>query len=122
VADRLGRLVVVDAELPRHLRALRAYLLLGRGDFYQCFLEEARALLAAPPRASTAEADLAVPFAQAASKSSAADDAQKLARRFRLRLGSPYGAGRGGRGGGTGFRKKRTVRAAASRRTTPGTA
>ena len=92
VADRLGRLVVVDAELPRHLRALRAYLLLGRGDFYQCFLEEARALLAAPPRASTAEADLAVPFAQAASKSSAADDAQKLARRFRLRLGSPYGA------------------------------
>ena len=55
-------------------------------------LEEARVLLAAPPRASTAEADLAVPFAQAASKSSAADDAQKLARRFRLRLGSPYGA------------------------------
>ena len=92
VADRLGKLVVVDAELPRHLRALRAYLLLGRGDFYQCFLEEARVLLAAPPRASTAEADLAVPFAQAASKSSAADDAQKLARRFRLRLGSPYGA------------------------------
>ena len=92
VADRLGKLVVVDAELPRHLNALRAYLLLGRGDFYQCFLEEARALLAAPPRASTAEADLAVPFAQAASKSSAADDAQKLARRFRLRLGSPYGA------------------------------
>ena len=92
VADRLGRLVVVDAELPRHLRALRAYMLLGRGDFYQCFLEEARALLAAPPRASTAEADLAVPFAQAASKSSAANDAQKLARRFRLRLGSPYGA------------------------------
>ena len=90
VADRLGRLVVVDAALPRHLRALRAYLLLGRGDFYQCFLEEARALLAAPPRASTAEADLAVPFAQAASKSSAADDA--LASRFRLRLGSPYGA------------------------------
>lgn len=92
VADRLGRLVVVDAELPRHLRALRAYMLLGRGDFYQCFLEEARALLAAPPRASTAEADLAVPFAQAASKSSAANDAQKLARRFRFRLGSPYGA------------------------------
>ena len=30
VADRLGRLVVVDAELPRHLRALRAYMLLGR--------------------------------------------------------------------------------------------
>ena len=88
VADRLGKLVVVDAELPRHLRALRAYLLLGRGDFYQCFLEEARALLAAPPRASTAEADLAVPFAQALTKSSAADDA--LASRFRIRLGSPY--------------------------------
>jgi gamma-tubulin complex component 4 len=81
-------LVVVDAELPRHLNALRAYLLLGRGDFYQCFLEEARALLAAPPRASTAEADLAVPFAQALTKSSAADDA--LASRFRIRLGSPY--------------------------------
>ena len=90
VADRLGRLVVVDAALPQHLRALRAYLLLGRGDFYQCFLEEARALLKAPPRASTAEADLAVPFAQAAAKSSAADDA--LASRFRLRLGSPCAA------------------------------
>ena len=74
-------------------------MLLGRGDFYQCFLEEARALLAAPPRASTAEADLAVPFAQAASKSSAANDAQKLARRFRLRLGSPEGADARDRGG-----------------------
>ena len=108
VADRLGKLVVVDAELPRHLRALRAYLLLGRGDFYQCFLEEARALLAAPPRASTAEADLAVPFAQAVSKSSAADDA--LASRFKIRLGSPYApSGTNGTGSRSAAESRRTV-------------
>jgi gamma-tubulin complex component 4 len=90
VADLLGRLVIVDAELPGHLGAAREYLLLGKGDFYREFLEEADSVLRAPPRASTAEADLLVPFQAAAAKSSAADD--RMHSRFRLRVSAP-GAG-----------------------------
>lgn len=74
VAARLGRLVVTDARLLDHLGALRSYYLLGRGDFFQSLFEEAAELLRAPPRLATAEADMAAPFAQAALKSSGADD------------------------------------------------
>ena len=100
VAARLGELVVRDAKLAKHLEALRSYHLLGRGDFFQSFFEEAASLLAVPPRANTAEADVAAPFAAAASKSSASDD--PLLPRFRLRFVSPNqgvddtGAGAGG--------------------------
>ena len=82
VAARLGELVVRDAKLAKHLEALRAYHLLGRGDFFQSFFEECGAVLAAPPRVNTAEADVAGPFAQAALKSSA--DGDPLAPNFRL--------------------------------------
>ena len=51
VAARLGELVVRDAKLAKHLEALRSYHLLGRGDFFQSFFEEAASLLALPPRA-----------------------------------------------------------------------
>ena len=100
VAARLGELVVRDAKLAKHLEALRSYHLLGRGDFFQSFFEEAASLLAVPPRANTAEADVAAPFAAAASKSSASDD--PLLPRFRLRFVPPNqgvddtGAGTGG--------------------------
>lgn len=100
VAARLGELVVRDAKLAKHLEALRSYHLLGRGDFFQSFFEEAASLLAVPPRANTAEADAAAPFAAAASKSSASDD--PLLPRFRLRFVPPNqsvddtGAGAGG--------------------------
>ena len=87
VAARLGELVVRDAKLAKHLEALRSYHLLGRGDFFQSFFEEAASLLAVPPRANTAEADAAAPFASAALKSSASDD--PLLPRFRLRFVSP---------------------------------
>ena len=90
VAARLGELVVRDAKLAKHLEALRSYHLLGRGDFFQSFFEEAASLLALPPRANTAEADAAAPFAAAALKSSAFDD--PLLPRFRLRFVSPGGA------------------------------
>jgi gamma-tubulin complex component 4 len=87
VAARLGRLVVGDAQLLRHLEALRHYYLLGRGDFFQSFFEEAAGLLRLPPRPATAEADMVAPFAQAALKSSGADD--PLLANFRLRFQSP---------------------------------
>jgi len=84
VAARLGRLVVTDARLLAHLEALRNYHLLGRGDFFQAFFDEAANLLSAPPRPATAEADMIAPFAQAALKSSASDD--PLVANFRLRF------------------------------------
>jgi hypothetical protein len=54
--------VVVRADLNGHLKALKDYFLLAKGDFFQCFLEESRQLMRLPPRQSTAEADLMVPF------------------------------------------------------------
>lgn len=80
--------MVVRADLNGHLKALKDYFLLEKGDFFQvknvqnlisllqlcnmffnkyllpsqCFLEESRQLMRLPPRQSTAEADLMVPF------------------------------------------------------------
>jgi gamma-tubulin complex component 4 len=42
-AGWLWALVVGRAQLARHLAALKSYFLLGRGDFWQAFLLEARA-------------------------------------------------------------------------------
>jgi|TARA_B110000971_G_scaffold167576_1_gene171805 gamma-tubulin complex component 4 len=84
LADRLGRLAIKDANLPKHLQGLRSYFLLGNGDFYQTFLEDAHSLFSVAPRLSTAEADLLLPFREAATKSSAAND--HAHRRFRPRL------------------------------------
>ncbi|KAB2605126.1 gamma-tubulin complex component 4-like protein [Pyrus ussuriensis x Pyrus communis] len=61
-AIHLWQLVVVHADLNGHLKALKDYFLLAKGDFFQCFLEESRQLMRLPPRHSTAEADLMVPF------------------------------------------------------------
>ncbi|GER24727.1 gamma-tubulin complex component 4 homolog [Striga asiatica] len=61
-ANHLWQLVVVRADLNGHLKALKDYFLLAKGDFFQSFLEESRVLMRLPPRQSTAEADLMVPF------------------------------------------------------------
>jgi hypothetical protein len=74
VAARLWQLLVVRAGLMQHLGAVKHYLLLARGDFWDVFLEEAGRLMAAPPRPATANADVAVPFQAAAGKTSAAED------------------------------------------------
>jgi gamma-tubulin complex component 4 len=74
IASRLWTLMVRRAALPAHLKALRDYFLMARGDFYAVFLDEARALLALPPRAAGASSALAAPFAAAAAKSTAGDD------------------------------------------------
>ena len=103
---------VRDAKLAKHLEALRSYHLLGRGDFFQSFFEEAASLLALPPRANTAEADAAAPFAAAALKSSAFDD--PLLPRFRLRFVSPGGGvsdeGNGAGAGGSSQKRGPNVR------------
>ncbi|XP_024026213.1 gamma-tubulin complex component 4 [Morus notabilis] len=73
-ASHLWQLVVVRANLNGHLRALKDYFLLAKGDFFQCFLEESRQLMRLPPRQSTAEADLMVPFQLAAIKTIGEED------------------------------------------------
>jgi gamma-tubulin complex component 4 len=50
----------------------------------QCFLEESRSLMRLPPRLPTAEADLKVPFQQAATKTIGDDD--KYFSRVSLRM------------------------------------
>ncbi|XP_076940729.1 gamma-tubulin complex component 4 homolog [Bidens hawaiensis] len=67
-ASHLWQLVVVRADLDGHLRAIKDYFLLAKGDFFQSFLEESRELMRLPPRQSTAEADLMVPFRTAITK------------------------------------------------------
>jgi gamma-tubulin complex component 4 len=57
IASRLWHLVVIRSDLMEDLRAAKDYFLLGKGEFYQTFLEEARTLMALPPT-STVECDL----------------------------------------------------------------
>ncbi|XP_027117835.2 gamma-tubulin complex component 4-like [Coffea arabica] len=73
-ASHLWQLVVVRADLNGHLRALKDYFLLAKGDFFQSFLEESRQLMHLPPRLSTAEAYLMIPFQLAAVKTIGDDD------------------------------------------------
>lgn len=86
-AIHLWKLVVVHADLIGHLKALKDYFLLAKGDFFQCFLEESRSIMRSPPRLSTAEADLKVPFQQAALKTIGDDD--KYFNRVSLRMPNP---------------------------------
>ncbi|XP_057966554.1 gamma-tubulin complex component 4 homolog isoform X2 [Malania oleifera] len=83
-ASHLWQLVVVRADLNGHLKALKDYFLLAKGDFFQCFLEESRHLMRLPPRQSTAEADLMVPFQLAAIKTIGDED--KYFSRVSLRI------------------------------------
>ncbi|KAK1420473.1 hypothetical protein QVD17_22098 [Tagetes erecta] len=83
-ASHLWQLVVVRADLNGHLRAIKDYFLLAKGDFFQTFLEESRQLMRLPPRQSTAEADLMVPFRLAVTKTISDED--KYFSRVTLRM------------------------------------
>ncbi|KAI3514670.1 hypothetical protein L1887_13274 [Cichorium endivia] len=83
-ASHLWQLVVVRADLNGHLKAIKDYFLLAKGDFFQSFLEESRQLMRLPPRLSTAEADLMVPFRLAVTKTISDDD--KYFSRVTLRM------------------------------------
>ncbi|KAL9247154.1 hypothetical protein vseg_020617 [Gypsophila vaccaria] len=85
-ASHLWQLVVVRADLNGHLKALKDYFLLAKGDFFQCFLEESRQLMRLPPRQSTAEADLLIPLQLAAVKTISDED--KYFSRVSLRMPS----------------------------------
>ncbi|CAK7348319.1 unnamed protein product [Dovyalis caffra] len=85
-ASHLWQLVVVRADLNGHLKALKDYFLLAKGDFFQCFLEESRQMMRLPPRQSTAEADLMVSFQLAAIKT--IGEEEKYFSRVSLRMPS----------------------------------
>eukprot|EP00210_Caulerpa_lentillifera_P000039 g38.t1 len=74
VASHLWHLVVVKAQLILHLEGLKDYFLLARGEFYHSFLVDSKSILELPPRDVTAEADINIPFFQAAYKSNAQYD------------------------------------------------
>ena len=42
VASRLWHLVVIKADLIQHLKSIKNYFLLAKGEFYQHFLEDSR--------------------------------------------------------------------------------
>eukprot|EP01119_Soliformovum_irregulare_P020523 TRINITY_DN6661_c0_g1_i8.p1 TRINITY_DN6661_c0_g1~~TRINITY_DN6661_c0_g1_i8.p1 ORF type:complete len:514 (-),score=94.03 TRINITY_DN6661_c0_g1_i8:1189-2730(-) len=69
VAAHLRNRVVVEGQLARHLHALRDYLLMAKGDFWQAFITESRSLLSLAPKIN-AEHDLNILFQQAAGKNS----------------------------------------------------
>ncbi|PRW61252.1 gamma-tubulin complex component 4-like protein [Chlorella sorokiniana] len=75
VSALLWDLVQHRCDLLGQFEAIKSYFLLGRGDFYQQFLDEAQPLLASEPKPNTAEADIALAFQQSALKSTAEMDA-----------------------------------------------
>ncbi|KAG8485624.1 hypothetical protein CXB51_018954 [Gossypium anomalum] len=85
-ASHLWQLVVVRADLNGHLKALKDYFLLAKGDFFQCFPEESQQLMRLPPHQSTAEIDIMVPFQMAAIKTISQED--KYFSRVSLRMPS----------------------------------
>jgi hypothetical protein len=87
VAKALWAVVVQVARLPEHLLALKNFFLLSNGEFYQCFIDESRGIMSAPPTLN-AERDInAGPFAISAMKMGIDDDA--FFKRFSLRLDTP---------------------------------
>lgn len=66
VSNRLWNLVVVKSDLLSHIKALKNYYLLSRGEFILTFLEESRDMMRLPPKLDLAENDINQgPFANA---------------------------------------------------------
>lgn len=49
VASRLWHLIVIQSDLIADLAAVKDYFFLGKGEFYQTFIDEARQLMLLPP-------------------------------------------------------------------------
>ena len=60
VAERLWRLVVVDANLVSHLKFIRRFFLLGKGEFFRCFIDSSRKLMSEPPEMNLSRSETAV--------------------------------------------------------------
>ena len=86
VASRLWHLVVVKADLMQHLKSIKDYFLLQKGEFYQTFLSDARHIMSLPPR-SSAQDDLNLgPLQTTISKLRLEED--QMMNKFKLKLRS----------------------------------
>jgi len=86
IARALGKILLGDGNLLAHLDTMRGFYFLGKGDLFSMFFDEARSVLALPPKPGSATRDLAAPFAQAVSRAVMLED--KFAERFRLSYAS----------------------------------
>mmetsp|Transcript_31424 Transcript_31424/g.61248 ORF Transcript_31424/g.61248 Transcript_31424/m.61248 type:complete len:913 (-) Transcript_31424:71-2809(-) len=86
VTSHLWDLVVSKANLVQHLTALKDFVFLGRGEFFQTFLDESTSLLALPPGPRAAR-DINIPFQNAATKLSL--DQSPFFKRLRFRMDKP---------------------------------
>lgn len=73
VAELLWKLVVEDVNLLKHLKILKEFFLLGRGELFSAFIEHARSLLKLPPSDNTSH-DAHAAFLQVLSKFLPDDD------------------------------------------------
>jgi gamma-tubulin complex component 4 len=86
VASRLWHLVVVKADLQMHLKSIKDFFLLSRGEFFQTFLQDSRHIMSLPPRTS-AQDDLNMgPLVSTISKLRLEDDS--VTNKFKLKLRS----------------------------------
>jgi gamma-tubulin complex component 4 len=86
VANRLWHFVVIQQNCIADLTAAKDYFLLGKGEFFQTFIEESRSLMLLSPQ-STAEYDLnAGPLQQTTLKLQLEDD--KFLKQFKFALRS----------------------------------
>lgn len=86
VASRLWHLVVVKADLMVHLKSIKEFFLLSRGEFFQTFLTDARHIMQLPPRTS-AQDDLNLgPLQTTIGKLGYEDD--QIMNKFKLKLRS----------------------------------
>lgn len=100
VAETLWKLVVEESDLVGHLRIIKDFYLLGRGELFLAFIDQVQTLLSTPPTATT-QHDVNTAFHQAARSVLFENDA--LLQRFQLTV-----EGRGGQGKEDKTQGKRT--------------
>ncbi|CAM9404819.1 unnamed protein product [Chrysoparadoxa australica] len=74
VAHKLWVLVVVQAKLPLHLKAVRDYFLLGKGNFFHCLSEDGRDVMRLAPTRRTVANLSTGPFQRAGRACGLEDD------------------------------------------------
>ena len=95
VARHLFDLIVHQADLLGHLKAVKDYFLLGRGELYQTFLDDASDVLALPP-SSLGGHELRNLYVQAASRCGAEADPYFARVELCIDLDAASGGGQGG--------------------------
>jgi len=87
VMGQLADLVVTKAQLKEHLKALKDFILLGRGEFYQTFVEESQKMMSKKPGPKAGRRILLGPFQNAGSIVNINQDSNF--RRIRFHMDTP---------------------------------